>query len=320
MLYDSRIKVRHRERRQDMATSITYDRYGTPEVLTPTEFVPTEPSATEVQIEVRAAGVNAVDAKLRRGELAHIFEASFPVTPGIEVAGVVIAVGDQVNHVAVGDEVFGVASSGGYAEIALASHVEIKPKELSWELAAALPTVGEAAFRTLGHLGLRTGERLLIHGAAGSAGTLAVQLAVGRGIEVIGTASSEDLDSVRSRGAVAVEYGDGLVERVRDIYHTGVDAVLDTSGAGVLPESIELAGGPERVITIADERAFQLGVRFTGPDPTDRDREALAKLATLSTERRIELPIGKTYRLLDAAKAHADLEGRDVKGKSVLFT
>jgi NADPH:quinone reductase-like Zn-dependent oxidoreductase len=301
-----------------MATAITYDHFGGPEVLTVSDVEPVAPTGGQVQMEVRAAGVNLVDAKLRRGDLAHIFMPEFPVIPGIEVAGVVTAVGPDVSAADIGDEVFGVADSGGYAAFALASHVHAKPDSVSWELAAALPTVGEAAFRTLGHLHVTAGERLLIHGAAGSVGTLALQIALTRGVTVIATASPDDLDALRLRGVTAVPYGDGWVERVREAAPDGVDAVLDTAGIGVLPGSIELAGGTERVITIADEAAFGLGVRFTGPDPTDRDRTALAKLAELVAAGRLELPIWRTYPLLDAAKAHEDLDARRNRGKIVL--
>jgi NADPH:quinone reductase-like Zn-dependent oxidoreductase len=171
----------------------------------------------------------------------------------------------------------------------------------------------------LGHLQVRAGEHVLIHGAAGSVGTIATQLAIARGVAVIGVAAPGDLEAVRGRGAIAVPYGEDLVERVREIVPHGVDAVLDTSGAGVLRESIELAGGPERVITIADESAAQFGVRFTGPDPSDRDRTALAKLADLAGDDQLELPIWRTYPLTDAVQAHLDLEAHRNRGKIVLL-
>jgi NADPH:quinone reductase-like Zn-dependent oxidoreductase len=302
-----------------VATTITYDHFGGPEVLTISDQEPPEPGPGQVQLEVRAAGVNLVDAKLRRGDLAHVFTPQFPVVPGLEVSGVVTALGPQVDRFARGDEVFGVAANGGYARYALAAHLHHKPEPVSWALAAALPTVGEAAFRALGHLRAQAGERLLIQGAAGSVGSIATQLAVARGITVIGVAAAGDLDAVRSRGATAVAYGEGAAQRVRDLFPNGVDAVLDTSGAGVLAESIELAGGPGRVITIADESAAQFGVRFTGPDPTDRDRTALAKLADLAAGGQLDLPIWRTYPLTDAVQAHRDLEAHRNRGKIVLL-
>jgi NADPH:quinone reductase-like Zn-dependent oxidoreductase len=301
-----------------MTTAITYDHYGGPDVLEVSDVDPVDPGPGEVQLEVRAAGVNLIDAKLRRGDLAHVFSPQFPVVPGIEVAGIVTAVGADADGVTIGDDVFGVAASGGYMEVAISSHFHPKPESVGWDMAAALPIVGEAAFRTLSHLGVQPGERLLILGAAGSVGTIATQLALARGITVIGVAREDDLDLVGSRGAIAVEYGKGLLVRVRALFPDGVDAVLDTSGAGVLPESIDLAGGPERVITIADESGPELGVRFTGPDPTDRDRTALAKLADLVASGHLELPIWRRYALVEARKAHEDLDAGRNRGKIVL--
>ena len=127
------------------------------------------------------------------------------------------------------------------------------------------------------------------------------------------------MGDARDRGAIAIPYGDGWVERVRNVFSDGVDAVLDTSGAGVLPDSVVLAGGPGRVITIADESAHKLGVRFTGPDRTDRDRTALAKLADLAATGQLELPIWRSYPLADAAQAHTDLEARRNRGKIILI-
>jgi NADPH:quinone reductase-like Zn-dependent oxidoreductase len=187
------------------------------------------------------------------------------------------------------------------------------------ENAAALVTVGEAAFRGLAHLNVKAGQTLLIHGAAGSVGTIAVQLAVARGITVIGTAAAADLEHVTALGATAVRYGEGWADRVRAIAPDGVDAVFDTSGAGVLPDSVALTGDVARVITIADESAAQHGVRFTGADPADRFAQARPELASLAASGRLTVPIWRTYPLAEAARAHADLEAGRNHGKIVLL-
>ncbi|OKK11915.1 NADPH:quinone reductase [Streptomyces sp. CB00455] len=302
-----------------MPSAITYTRFGGPEVLTFSEVDMPQPAAHEVRVRVRAAAVNPLDNKIRRGELAGVFPAEFPITPGMDVAGVVDAVGDAVSGIALGDEVFGVATGGAYAQYALLGGPVVKPQGLSWEVAAALATVGETAFRALKHLDVRGGQTLLIHGAAGSVGAIAVQLAVARGVTVIGTAGAADLERVTGLGATAVLYGDGMVERVRAAAPQGIDAVLDTSGAGVLPQSIELAGGPERVITLADMSAAQYGVRFTGMDPSDRAPEALPELAELAAAGKLTVPIWRTYPLAEAARAHADIDTRRNRGKIVLL-
>jgi NADPH:quinone reductase-like Zn-dependent oxidoreductase len=301
-----------------MSTAITYSRYGGPDVLTVTSADIPQPGSGQVRIRVRAVAVNPFDLKVRSGRMDGIIPVRFPILPGWDVAGVVEAAGPGA-AAAIGDEVFGVASVGGYSEHALLDHPVAKPAGLSWEGAAAVISVGEAAFRVLKHLGLKAGQTLLILGAAGSVGTIAVQLAAARGITVIGTAAEGDLERLTGLGATAVRYGDGWADRVRAVAPGGVDAVFDTAGAGLLADAIALAGDVARVITIADDNFADHGVRFTGSDPADRAPEALPELAALMADGRLTVPIWRTYPLIDAAMAHADIEARRNHGKIVLL-
>jgi NADPH:quinone reductase-like Zn-dependent oxidoreductase len=300
-----------------MSTAITYSRYGGPDVLALTEVDTPEPGPGQVRIKVRAAAVNPIDLKIRSGMMDGVFPVEFPNLPGWDVAGVVDKVGEGATA-SVGDEVFGVASVGGYSEYALLDRPVAKPGEVSFDTAAALVTVGETAYRGLHHLGTKEGDTLLVHGAGGSVGTIAVQLAVSRGISVVGTASERDIERVTTLGATAVAYGEGWVERVRAAAPQGVDHVFDASGAGVLPDSVALVGDAARVITIADMAAAQHGVRFTGGDPADRFPEALPQLADLTAAGKLVVPIGGTYPLTEAAQAHADIEARRARGKVIL--
>jgi NADPH:quinone reductase-like Zn-dependent oxidoreductase len=301
-----------------MNTAITYSRYGGPEVLSLSAAEIPQPGPGQVRIRVRAVAVNPIDAKIRSGRLDGFFPVQFPVLPGWDVAGVVDAAGDGASA-AVGDEVFGVASVGGYSQYALLDRPVPKPAALSFETAAAVVTVGEAAFRVLKHLGLKTGQTLLILGAGGSVGSIAAQLATARGVTVIGTAAEGDLDRLTALGATAVRYGDGWTERVRAAAPAGVDAVFDTSGAGLLASAIALAGDAARVITIADESATEHGVRFTGQDPADRAPEALPQLAALLAGGDLTVPVWRTYPLAEAARAHADLDADRNHGKIILL-
>jgi NADPH:quinone reductase-like Zn-dependent oxidoreductase len=301
-----------------MSTAITYSRYGSPDVLTLTAAEVPQPGPGQVRIRVRAVSVNPIDVKIRSGKMDGIFPARFPVLPGWDVAGVVDAVGDSAGA-SVGDEVFGVASVGGYSEYALLDHPVAKPQGLSWESAAAVITVGEAAFRVLKHLGLKAGQTLLILGAGGSVGTIAVQLAAARGITVIGTAAEGDIERLTRLGATAVRYGNGWAARVRAAAPGGVDAVFDAAGADLLGDAIDLAGDADRVITIADDNFADYGVRFTGANPADRAPEALPELAALMADGKIIVPIGRSYPLAQAAQAHADLEARRNHGKIILL-
>ncbi|MGH3210988.1 MAG: NADP-dependent oxidoreductase [Trebonia sp.] len=301
-----------------MNTVIAYSRYGGPEVLSSsTEEIP-QPGPGQVRIRVRAVAVNPIDAKIRSGALDGFFPAQFPVVPGWDVAGVVDTAGDGASA-AVGDEVFGVASFGGYSQYALLDRPVPKPASLSFAAAAAVVTVGEAAFRVLKHLGLKAGQTLLILGAGGSVGSITAQLATARGITVIGTAAERDLGRLTTLGATAVRYGDGWAGRVRAVAPAGVDAVFDTAGAGLLADAIALAGDVANVITIADHNAPEHGVRFTGQDPADRAPEALPELAALLGSGHLAVPVWRTYPLAEAAKAHADLDAHRNQGKIVLL-
>ncbi|WP_328793146.1 MULTISPECIES: NADP-dependent oxidoreductase [unclassified Streptomyces] len=300
-----------------MSKAITFSEYGTPEVLRLSEVTAPEPGPGQVRIRVRAASVNPLDMKIRSGLMAGAIPAHFPVVPGLDAAGVVDAVGEGADA-AVGDEVLGATAGGSYSEYALVEQPVAKPAALSWEVAASLVTVGRTAFRVLAQLGVRKGQTLLVHGAGGSVGVIAAQLAVTRGITVITTVGEHDIERVTALGATAVRYGDGWVERVRTAAPQGVDFVLDASGAGVLADSVALAGDSARVITIADMAAAQHGVRFSAGS-TDQAEDALPQLVELAANGMLTLPIWRTYPLEQAAAAHADLEAHRNRGKAVLL-
>ncbi|MGW1890597.1 NADP-dependent oxidoreductase [Streptomyces sp. NPDC002004] len=301
-----------------MSTAITFSEYGGPEVLALSQVATLEPGPGQVRIRVRATAVNPIDVRIRAGMMQGVFPVAFPMVPGWDVAGVVDKVGEGATA-SVGDEVLGVAAVGGYSEYALLDRPFAKPKELSFETAAAMVTVGEAAYRAIEHLGVQPGRTLLIHGAGGSVGTVAVQVAAARGITVIGTTAEEDVERINGLGAIAVPYGEGWVERVEAVAPGGVDFVFDASGAGVLAESVALAGDAGKVITIADPSFAQHGVRFTGMDPADRFPEALPQLADLIAAGKLDVPVWRSYPLAEAAQAHADIEARRNQGKVVLL-
>ena len=218
-------------------------------------------------------------------------DGELPQTMGHEAAGVVDELGEGVADVAVGDRVFGFSAEGAaQAELAVLSYYAPIPPSLDFPGAAALPAAIETATRALDQLGVGSGSTLLINGASGSVGSAAVQLAVVRGARVIGTASPANHDYLRSLGAEALAYGEGLAGRVRALAPDGVDAALDVAGSGVLPELIELAGGPEHVVTIADfGGAQEHGVRLSSGD-AGRAVHALAEIGELDRVRALLAP------------------------------
>lgn len=298
--------------------AIIYTENGGPDVLRLAEVETPTPKASEVLVAVRLAAVNPYDLKLRSGAMAGMMDQTFPTIPGSEIAGTVTAVGAEVTDLNVGDEVFGWSVGGGSAEFARASVVGSKPQALPWDEAAALPVAGETALRSLALLNLTPGETLLIHGAAGSVGSMAVQLAVQRGVTVIGSCSTNDAETVRELGAHPVLYGDGVFDRVRELAPSGVDAVLDTAGRGVLPGSIELVGGTDRVVTIADSAASDLGVTFTSGGREFRTADALQQLAQLAVSGAVVLAPARHFPLAEAGAAHALLAAGGQRGKVLL--
>ncbi|HET6858856.1 MAG TPA: NADP-dependent oxidoreductase [Streptomyces sp.] len=299
--------------------AIVFDEFGGPEVLRFTEADEPHAGPGQVRVKVRAAGVNPIDYKIRRGWMEQAFPTPLPAIPGSELAGVVDEVGEGVTGHAVGDEVFGWSDTGAYAEYALASAVARKPAELSWEDAVALPVASETAQRVLDLLGVDEGETLLLHGAAGVVGSVGVQLAVARGVTVVGTASPANHDYLRVLGAIPVAYGDGLAERVRAVAPQGVDAVFDAAGRGALPASIELRGGTtDRIVTIADTAAAELGVTFSAGG-TDRSQDQLAEHAQQAAEGGLRLTVADALPLAQAAKAQELSESGHARGKLVLL-
>ncbi|MBK3578218.1 NADP-dependent oxidoreductase [Streptomyces sp. MBT65] len=301
-----------------MSRAVVLTGFGPPSVLELREVEVGPPGAGRIRVAVTFAGVGPTDLAIRAGKVK-----AFPAGPGtalgFEAAGVVDAVGTGVDDVAPGQEVaVFLPGLGGYAEHVLAEHWVAKPASVSWEDAAALPASGEAAARTLAELELREAETLLVLGGLGSVGTIATQLAVGRGARVISAVRASDFAAAEKLGAVPVAYGPDLLDQVR-AKAGRVDAVLDAAGRGGLEAAVELAGGTERVITLSDHRAAELGVRLSGPDPRRIPAalaEAMAALAAgaLALRPRITVP------LAEAADVHARLEDGRVRAKVLLAT
>jgi NADPH:quinone reductase-like Zn-dependent oxidoreductase len=290
--------------------------YGPPDVLRWKDVSRPEPAEGQILIKVRVSGVGPTDLKIRRGDLNGVFPLPEPAVLGFETAGVVDAVGSEVTSVAVGDEVAAwLPSLGGYGEYALASAWTPKPPQVTWNDAGALPASAEAAVGVLRQLGVADGETLLILGAGGSVGMIATQLAIRQGVKVIGAVSRRDAALTRELGATPVPYGSGLLSGVREVTDHRVDATFDAAGKGGLQDAITLTGGADRVVTLADEHAAELGVRFSvatpdrAPDGVDIGMELLAS-GELRLRSQQLLPMSaaaEAHRLLENGHAHRKL-------------
>jgi len=302
-----------------MASACVLTRYGAPNVLEWTEVPMPEPSDNEIRIEVRVSGVGPTDLKIRRGDLAAAFPLPERAILGFETAGVVDAVGGAVSGVAVGDEVAALLPSlGGYGEYALATSWTSKPPQVTWDDAGALPASVEAAVGVLRQLNVSEGETLLILGAGGSVGIIASQLALRQGLNVIGAVGQRDEALTRALGATPVLYGVQLLANVRELTDR-VDATFDAAGKGGLEDAITLTGGPARVITLADERAAELGVRLSAPTP-DRAPDGVDIGMQLLASGELRLRPQQSLPMSAAAEAHRLLEEGRVHHKLLLTT
>jgi enoyl reductase len=300
-----------------MVTAIAFTAYGGPDVLHPVEIDLPSPAAGQIRVRVEAAGVNPVDAKLRRGDFAATMPANFPQRLGNEYAGIVDHVGDGVAGFVAGDEVLGSATAQSYCEYVVVDAADAvrKPAAMPWTVAAGLPAVGQAAYTALRQIAVNPGDTVLIHAAAGGVGTIAVQLARSWGAAVIGTASEHNHDYLRSLGATPVTYGDGLVDRIRVLAPDGVDAVLDAIGGAAITASLALVRDRHRIGTLVDtEAAKTFGILRVGA----RSTAALTELVALYEAGRLQLPIHATFPLTQAGSAHHEVQTGHVRGKVVL--
>lgn len=315
----------------DMSEAVVARAYGGPEVLSVIDVAVPEPGPGQVRIEVRAAGVNPVDHKLYSGAFGTD-PAKLPMRLGTEAAGVVSAVGagatGPAGPIEVGDEVIVYRAPGAYAAELLvpASAVVPKPAGLSWEQAGGLMVAGATAVHVLEAIGLRGNESVLIHGAAGGVGLMAVQLAVERGATVLGTASPAKHDLLRDLGVIPIAYGPGLADRVRAAAPGGVHAAADLVGTDeAVDVSVELVADVSRIATIAAfERGARAGIKRLGGGPgadpgTDVRAAARLRLTEAAEAGRLRVLVAAGHPLGEAAAAHRQIMTGHTTGKIVLI-
>jgi NADPH:quinone reductase-like Zn-dependent oxidoreductase len=305
-----------------MPKAVRFDRYGDVDVLQVVEVPRPVPAAGQVVVRVRAAGINPGEAAIRAGLLHERWPATFPSGQGSDLAGVVDEVGDGITGVAVGDEVIGFTHDrASQAELVAidADHLTPRPAGVPWEVAGALFVAGATAYATVHAVAPGQDDTVVVSGAAGGVGTIAVQLARLIGATVLGLASPPHHGWLHNHGVVPVEYGDGVEQRIRDAAGGAPDAFIDTFGTGYVDLAISLGVVPERIDTIADWPAAQrYGVKTDG-NMVGARAEVLAELAGLIDAGRLDVPIARTYPLADVREAYRELEQRHTLGKIVLI-
>jgi NADPH:quinone reductase-like Zn-dependent oxidoreductase len=305
-----------------MPRAVRFDRYGDVDVLNVVDVERPVPGPGEVLVRVKAAGINPGEASIREGLLAERWPATFPSGEGSDFAGVVEEVGPDVDRVQAGDEVIGWTDQrASHAElvVAPAEHLTPKPAGVSWEAAGGLFVVGATAYAAVRAVGPSPGDTVVVSGAAGGVGSLAVQLAVLAGATVIGLAGETNHQWLLEHGVIPVAYGDGVVDRIREVTDGHVDAFIDTFGGGYVQLAVEELGiAPDRIDTIIDWDAAQRYGAKTEASAAGASADVLAELARLIDEGRLEVPIAKVYSLDDVRDAYRELEQRHTRGKIVL--
>ena len=304
-----------------MPLAVRFDEYGDIDVLKVVEVTRPVPGPGQVLVKMMAAAINPGEASIRKGLLHAMWPATFPSGQGSDLAGIVAEVGPDVTRFAVGDEVLGfVDTRSSHAELVVAAvdNLVARPGSVPWDVAGSLFVVGTTAYAAVRAVKLVPDDTVVVSGAAGGVGSLAVQLATGAGATVIGLASSRHHQWLANHGVIPVVYGDGMAERIRKASDGRVDAFIDTFGGGYVEMAIGLGVSPDRIDTIIDRAAAQeYGTKLEG-SAAAATAKVLAELAGLIAEGRLEIPIAKAYPLAEVREAYRDLEQRHTLGKIVL--
>jgi NADPH:quinone reductase-like Zn-dependent oxidoreductase len=302
--------------------AVRFDRYGGVDVLEVRDVEDPTPAVGELLVAVRAAGINPGEITIRKGRMHERWPASFPSGQGSDFAGVVEAAGDGVENFSPGDEVLGwTEQRASQAELVLApaDQVTDKPAAMPWEVAGSLFVAGMAAYNSVDAVNPVAGETVVVSGAAGGVGSVAVQLARRTGALVIGLASEANHAWLREHEIVPVRYGEGQAERIRDAADGTVNAFIDTFGGGYVELALKLGVPTERINTIADFQAVsRLGVKSQGTH-SNATAGRLAALADLVADGSLEIPIAHTFALDQVRDAYTELAARRTHGKIVLL-
>ena len=298
-----------------MSLAARYDEFGPASVLKLVDVGELHPGNGEVRVRVKAAGLNPVDYKKRRGGSKYV--VSLPARIGREAAGVVDEVGEGVTTLSVGDEVFGLVGDGGIAEAVVvpAESLAHKPAALDWTIAGALALAGQTAHDAFASQHVGADDVVLVSAAAGGVGLTIAQLAVRAKATVIGTASETHHDFLRELGVIPVSYGPGLADRVRVAAPRPVTVVFDNHGAETIEAAIELGVPRHRINSIATDPA-EYGVVRVGRGATNT--ATLDKLADLVVSGQLVVPIERAYPLSEVVAAYEHLERGHLRGKIVI--
>jgi NADPH:quinone reductase-like Zn-dependent oxidoreductase len=305
-----------------MPRAVQFDEYGEIDVLEVREVARPVPGPGEVLVRVRAAGINPGENSIRTGVMHDRWPATFPSGQGSDLAGLVEEVGPDVPTWSVADEVIGwVDTRASHAELVVvpAERLLRRDPAVPWEVGGALFVAGTTAYAAVRAVGAGPGDTVVVAGAAGGVGSLAVQLARHAGATVIGLASEAHHAWLADHGVTPVTYGDGVGDRIRVAAPSGVDAFIDTYGDGYVDLALTLGVSADRIDTIIDFAAVaRTGVKAAG-NAEAATAEVLGELAKLVATGDLEVPVAATYPLSNVRAAYRELMRRHTRGKIVLL-
>jgi NADPH:quinone reductase-like Zn-dependent oxidoreductase len=302
--------------------AVRFGQYGGADVLEVTDVPAPEPGPGQVLVQVKAAGINPGEAKVREGLLHSRWPATFPSGEGSDLAGVVAGTGPGVTGFSAGEGVIGWTDDrASHAQYVVTGeqNLVVKPAGLSWEVAGSLFVAGSTAWAAVRAVRAGTGDIVVVSGAAGGVGSIAVQLARLAGASVIGVASEVHHEWLAGHGVVPVAYGDGLAGRIRQAAGGRADAFIDTYGGNYVELALELGAEPDRIDTIANFEAVEkYGVKAEG-SAAGASPGVLSELAGLAASGRLEVPIAAVFPLGQVREAYRMLERGHIRGKVVLI-
>src|SRR6202522_2437203 len=304
-----------------MPRAVRFNQYGGLDVLQVVEVERAIAGPGKVLVRVKAAGINPGEASIRKGMFADRWPSTFPSGQGSDLAGIVEEVGPGVANVAVGDEVIGFTNDrASQAEFVLveSGNLTPRPANVPWDQAGALFVAGTTAYAAVRSVALSAGDTVVVSGAAGGVGTIAVQLARNAGAKVIGLFRDANHKWLNDHRVIPVTYGDGVEDRIRAASGGKVDAFIDTFGGGYVELAVKLGVALNRIDTIIDfAAAAKYGVKAEGSYEA-ASADVLGQLAGLLAAGRLEIPIAKVYPLAEVRDAYQELEQRHTRGKIVL--
>jgi NADPH:quinone reductase-like Zn-dependent oxidoreductase len=307
---------------KDKYKAVQYEHFGHVDVLQIVELSKPTANKGEVLIKVKTAGVNPGETSIREGLLQKQFPSTFPSGQGTDFAGVVENAGDDVIDFKRGDEVIGFSNNrNSQAEyvVVKADQLTSKPNKVTWEQAGGLFVAGTTAYAAVRAVALKEGDIVIVSGAAGGVGSLAVQIAKKHGAKVIGIASEHNFDWLKKHGIVPVSYDGNIEENLKAVLEgEKAKAFIDLSGKGYVDLALKLGIPADKINTIIDFAAVEKYKVKAEGSAAASTAQVLGELAQMINDGELELPVAKTYPLSQVKEAYTELEKRHTHGKIVL--